>query len=354
LRLASGYRVESFLRLTWVFAAVTKVAQTVVYFLRVTAVLIVLTLLLGSDQSLADWPEHPITIIAPFPPGGATDLIGRLLATELAQRFGEKVSVENLAGEVGNIGLGAAALARPDGYTLLVTTNAALINLMINPKLSATAYDTPRDFAPIAYLGSTPNVIVTGQSSGIGSIAEFIAKAKASPGKLSCASPGVGSSSGMAVDLLRLRAGIDIAHIPFDGSDLAMRAAISGAADAASIGIGGMLDHIRSGDLKALVQTGSERLFDLPDVPTMAEAGVPDAVLETSFMFAAPAGTPVSVVNKLTNAAQAVLQRGDIQAQMLGAGIQLQYEGPENLHERIMREIPVWREIVERIREKKS
>jgi tripartite-type tricarboxylate transporter receptor subunit TctC len=144
-----------------VFAAVTKVAQSVLYFLRVTAVLIVLALLLGGSQSRADWPEHPITIIVPFPPSGATDLISRLLAVELAQRFGEKVGVENLAGDVGNIGLRAAALARPDGYTLLVTTNAALINLMINPKLSATAYDTPRDFAPIAYLGSTPNVIVT-------------------------------------------------------------------------------------------------------------------------------------------------------------------------------------------------
>ena len=133
-----------------------------------------------------------------------------------------------------------------------------------------------------------------------------------------------------------------------------MRAAISGAADAASIGIGGMLDHIRSGELKALVQTGGERWFDLPEVPTMLEAGVPDAVLETSFMFAAPAGTPVSVVNKLTIAVQAILQRQDIQARMHGAGVQLQYEAPENLHERIMREIPVWREIVERIREKKS
>jgi tripartite-type tricarboxylate transporter receptor subunit TctC len=110
-----------------------------------------------------------------------------LLATQLTQRLGEKVSVENLAGDVGNIGLRAAALSRPDGYTLLVTTNAALINLMINPKLSVTAYDTPRDFAPIAYLGSTPNVIVTSRVSGIGSIAEFIAKAKANPGKLSCA-----------------------------------------------------------------------------------------------------------------------------------------------------------------------
>jgi tripartite-type tricarboxylate transporter receptor subunit TctC len=133
-----------------------------------------------------------------------------------------------------------------------------------------------------------------------------------------------------------------------------MRAAISGAADAASIGIGGMLDLIRPGDLQALVQTGSERWFDLPDTPTMAEAGVPDAVLETSFMFAAPAGTPASVIDKLTKAAQAILLRQDIQAQMLGAGIRLQYEGPEILHERVMREIPIWREIVERIREKKS
>jgi tripartite-type tricarboxylate transporter receptor subunit TctC len=337
-----------------VFAAVTRVAQTVVYFLRVTAVFIALTLLLCGSQSRADWPERPITIIVPFPPGGATDLIARLLASELAQRLGERVSIENLAGDVGNVGLRAAALARPDGYTLLVTTNAALINLMINPSLSATAYDTPKDFAPIAFLGSTPNIIVTRPSSGIGSIAGFIAKAKANPGKLSCASPGVGSSSGMAVDLLRLRAGIDITHISFDGSDLAMRAAISGAADAASIGIGGMLDPIRSGELKALVQTGSDRWFDLPDVPTMAEAGIPNAVLETSLMFAAPAGTPVSIIDKLTNATRAVLKRQDIQAQMLGAGIRLQYEGPQDLHERVMREIPVWKEIVERIREKKS
>jgi tripartite-type tricarboxylate transporter receptor subunit TctC len=337
-----------------VFAAVTRVAQTVVYLLRVTAVFIALTLLLGGSQSRAEWPGRPITIIVPFAPGGATDLIARLLATELAQRLGERVSIENLAGDVGNVGLRAAALARPDGYTLLVTTNAALINLMISPKLSATAYDTPKDFAPIAYLGATPNIIVTRPSSGIGSIAEFIAKAKANPGKLSCASPGVGSSSGMAVDLLRLRAWIDIAHISFDGSDLAMRAAISGAADTASIGIGGMLDPIRSGELKALVQTGGERWFDLPDVPTMAEAGIPDAVLETSLMFAAPAGTPVSIIDKLTNATRAILQRQDIQAQMLGAGIRLQYEGPEDLHERVMREIPVWKEIVERVRVKKS
>jgi tripartite-type tricarboxylate transporter receptor subunit TctC len=158
-------------------------------------------------------------------------------------------------GDVGNVGLRAAAMARPDGYTLLVTTNAALIQLLIDPSLSATSYNTPKDFAPIAYLGSTPNIFVTRPSSGIGSIAELIAKAKANPGKMSCASPGVGSSSGLAVDLLKIRAGIDIVHIPFDGSDLAMMAAIVGATDVASIGIGGMIDHIYALSLPAICAT---------------------------------------------------------------------------------------------------
>lgn len=335
-----------------VFAATTKFAKILLYLLRVTAVLTVLAILLDGGESHADWPDRPITIIVPFPPGGATDLIGRVLAAELSRRLGESVRVENRVGDVGNVGLRAAALARPDGYTLLATTNAALIQLTINPNLSVTSYDTPKDFAPIAYIGSTPNIFVTSLSSGIGSVAELIAKAKASPGKLSCASPGVGSSSGLAVDLLKIRAAIDIVHIPFDGSDLAMMAAMGGATDIAAIGIGGMIDRIRSGKLKVLVQTGSDRWFDLPDVPTMAEAGIPNAVLETSFMFAAPAGTPASVITRLTRATEQILQRQDIQDQMLNAGIRLQYEGPDDLSARIMREIPVWKEIVERVRGK--
>ena len=332
----------------------TKLAQTVLGLLRVMAASVVLIALLSGTEARAAWPEHPITIIVPFPPGGATDLIGRLLATELTRRLGEQVRVENRIGEVGSVGLRAAATARSDGYTLLVTTNAALINLIIRPNLSATSYDTPRDFAPIAYLGSTPDILVTRQSSGISSLAELIAKAKSNPGKLTCASPGVGSSSGIVVDLLKIRAGIDIAHIPFDGSDMAMMAAITGATDVASIGVGGLLDHIRSGGLRGLVQTGSDRWFDLPDVPTMAEAGIPNAVVETSLMFAAPAGTAASIIDRLTKATQAILQQQDIQTKMLDAGIRLKYEGPEDLYARIMREIPIWKEIVERAGLKKS
>jgi tripartite-type tricarboxylate transporter receptor subunit TctC len=237
-------------------------------------------------------------------------------------------------------------MAAPNGYTLLVTTNAALINLVINPTLSKTAYDTLKDFAPIAYLGSTPLVIVTRPSSGIGSIADLIAKAKANPGKLSCASVGVGSPSGIVLDLLKIRAGIDITDTSFDGNELAMMAAITGATDVASLGLGGSINHIRSGELKALAQTGSDRWVDLPDVPTMAEAGIPNTVVETSLMFFAPAATPDSVIDRLTKLTQAILQQRDFQVEMLEAGVRLQYEGPEDLYARITREIPMWKEVV--------
>ena len=328
------------------FAAVTKFAQIMPHLLRSIVASMVLIVTVSGSESRTDWPEHPITIIVPFARGGVTDLIGRLLATELTQRLGRIVSVQNRAGEVGRVALRDVAMAAPNGYTLLVTTNAALINLVINPNLSKTAYDTLKDFAPIAYLGSTPLVIVTRPSSGIGSIADLIAKAKANPGKLSCASVGVGSPSGIVLDLLKIRAGIDIADTTFDGNELAMSAAITGATDVASLGLGGSINHIRSGELKALAQTGSDRWVDLPDVPTMAEAGIPNTVVETSLMFFAPAATPDSVIDRLTRLTQAILQQRDFQVEMLEAGVRLQYEGPEGLYARITREIPMWKEVV--------
>jgi tripartite-type tricarboxylate transporter receptor subunit TctC len=148
------------------------------------------------------------------------------------------------------------------------------------------------------------------------------------------------------LDLLKIRAGIDITDTPFDGNELAMSAAITGATDVASLGLGGSINHIRSGELKALAQTGSDRWVDLPDVPTMAEAGIPNTVVETSLMFFAPAATPDSVIDRLTRLTQAILQQRDFQVEMLEAGVRLQYEGPEGLYARITREIPMWKEVV--------
>jgi tripartite-type tricarboxylate transporter receptor subunit TctC len=292
----------------------------------------------------AIWPERVITIIVPFPPGGPNDLLGRLLAAELAPKLGQSVIVENRAGAVGNIGLATGARAAPDGYTLVVVTGVVLIN----PSVSQVAYDPLKDFAPIAYLGAAPNAIITRPASGITSIADLIEKAKADPGKVTYASPGVGSFSHLAVELLKLRAGIDMTHVPFPGANPALQAALAGTTDIAAVSIAGLIGHIRAGSLKALAQTGAEHWHDMPDVPTMAQAGIPDAVVETSQMFLAPIGTPASIIKRLADETRVILAKPEIKEKMLQAGFMVKFEGSDELHMRMVREVPMWKEIVER------
>jgi tripartite-type tricarboxylate transporter receptor subunit TctC len=292
----------------------------------------------------AAWPERTITIIVPFPAGGPNDLLGRLLAAELGAKLGQTVIVENKVGANGDIGIAAGARANPDGYTLTEVTCVVLIN----PSVRKTAYDPLKDFAPVAYLGAAPNAIITRPATGIGSIADLIARAKADPGKLTYATAGTGSVSQLAVELLKIRAGIDMTHVPFQGAAPSLQAALAGTTDIASVSIAGLVGHIKSGALKALVQTGAERAPDLPDVPTMQQAGIPNAVIETSQMLLAPAGTPEPVVKRLTEATRDVLQNPEVQARMAQAGFRVKYEGPEGLRARMQREIPMWKEIVDR------
>jgi tripartite-type tricarboxylate transporter receptor subunit TctC len=258
--------------------------------------------------------------------------------------LGQSVIVENRAGAVGNSGLATGARAAPDGYTLVVVT----VVVLINPSVQKVGYDPLKDFAPIAYLGAAPNVIITKPSTGINSVADLIKKAKAEPGKLNYASPGVGSVSHLAVELLKIRAGIDMTHVPFQGANPALQAALAGTTDIASVSIAGLIGHIRAGTLKALVQTGAEHWVDLPDVPTMAEAGIPNAVVETSQMFLAPTGTPPEVIKRLSDETREILAKPDVKEKMLKAGFMVKYEGPEELHARMLREVPVWKEIVDR------
>jgi tripartite-type tricarboxylate transporter receptor subunit TctC len=311
-----------------------------------SALLICCLLLTGvfDQPAQAAWPERTITIIVPFPPGGPNDLLGRLLAAEVGQKLGQSIIVENRAGAVGNIGITAASRAAPDGYTLLCVTGV----ILINPSVSKVSYDPVKDFAPIAYLGAAPNAIITRPASGIKSIADLVAKAKADPGKLTYATAGAGSISHLAVELLKLRTGISMIHVPYQGAAPSLQAAIAGTTDIASVSIAGLIGHIRSGNLIALAQTGAEHWHDMPDVPTMAEAGVPNAVVETSQMCLAPAGTSTDVVKRLSDEIRAVLAKPDVKDKMLKAGFMVQYEGPDDLHTRMLREIPQWTEIVER------
>jgi tripartite-type tricarboxylate transporter receptor subunit TctC len=317
---------------------------------RFIVVLFALMLAPFSGEARAAWPERTITIIVPFPAGGPNDLLGRLLAAELAPKLGANVIVENRAGAVGNIGLATGARATPDGYTFVVVTCVVLIN----PSVSKVGFDPLTSFAPIAYLGAAPNVIITRPASGITSVADLIAKAKADPNKLNYASPGAGSVSHLAVELLKLRANIQMTHVPFNGAAPSLQAALAGTTEIASVSIAGLIGHIRSGALKGLAQTGAERWVDLPDVPTMAEAGIPNAVVETSQMFLAPAGTPEPIIKRLAEETRVILQKPEVKAKMQAAGFAVKYEGPDKLHARMVREIPLWKEIVERAGLKKD
>ena len=311
---------------------------------RVLLAVAAVTIFIGAASAQAAWPDRTITIVVPFPPGGPNDLLGRLLAAELGAKFGATVIVENKIGANGDIGIAAGARAQPDGYTLTEVTGV----ILINPSVRKTAYDPLKDFTPVAYLGASPNAIITRPATGINSVADLIAKAKVEPGKLTYATAGTGSVSQLAVELLKIRANIDMTHVPYQGAAPSLQAALSGTTDLASVTIAGLVGHIKSGALKALVQTGAERWPDLPDVPTMGEAGIPNAVIETSQMLLAPAGTPDGVIKRLTEATREVLQKPEVKEKMAKAGFRVKYEGPQELHARMVREIPLWKELVER------
>ncbi len=300
-------------------------------------------LAIGQGSARAEWPERTITIVAHFAPGGSNDLLARLIASELGPALKQNVIVENRPGANGNIGLTYAAHAAPDGYTLVVASGV----VEINPSIRKSGYEM-KDFAPVAYLGASPNVILTRPASGIATVKDLIAKAKAEPSKFTYSSPGVGSVSQLAVELLELRTGTKLIHVPFQGAAPAAQAAMAGTTDVGSVNIAGLIGFIQSGKLKALVQTGEKRWPDLPDVPTMQEAGIPNAVVETTQMLLAPAGTPQPIIERLAKEVKAIMAKPDVRERMLKASFAVEYEGPDQLRARIAREVPMWKDLVER------
>jgi tripartite-type tricarboxylate transporter receptor subunit TctC len=300
-------------------------------------------LAIGQAPARAEWPERTITIVAHFAPGGSNDLLARLIASELGPALKQNIIVENRPGANGNIGLTYVAHAAPDGYTLVVASGV----VEINPSIRKSGYEM-KDFAPVAYLGASPNVILTRSASGIATVKDLIAKAKAEPGKITYSSPGVGSVSQLAVELLELRTETKLIHVPFQGAAPAAQAAMAGTTDVGSVNIAGLIGFIQSGKLKALVQTGEKRWPDLPDVPTMQEAGIPNAVVETTQMLLAPAGTPQPIIDRLAKEVKTIMAKPDVRERMLKASFAVEYEGPEQLRARIAREVPMWRDLVDR------
>ncbi len=323
-----------------------SIAQRFRNHLRVTtAVALAAICAAGAERAHAEYPERQITIYACFAAGGGTDIATRLIATPLSEALGKPVVVENRAGAGGNIGIAAVARAAPDGYTLLACSSA----FDVNPSLYAQVfYDPFNDFSPIMVLGAAPNVFVAPAASNLKTLADFIAKAKASPGKLNWTSPGAGTTPYLAGELLKIRTGIDVVHIPFPGAGPAIQAALGGQIDMMTANYGSIGPQIEAGLFRALAVTAKERWPDIKDVPTLDELGIKDAESDTFQAIFAPAGTPRPIVDRLAKEIGEILKRPDIRERFDKAGLPVLAEPPEVFRARIAQEIPKYREIVEK------
>jgi tripartite-type tricarboxylate transporter receptor subunit TctC len=291
----------------------------------------------------AGYPERPVKIVVPFAPAGPTDIMARILSQHLGDALGGTVIVENKPGAGGNIGIGGVAHAEPDGYTLLVTSSA----YVVNPGLYAkTPYDPYKDFAPIAELGTSPNVILVDPKLGINSIAELLARAKADPNELNYASPGIGTTPHLSGELFKIVGQVQITHVPFSGAGPAIQAILSRTTQVAFAALPPAHPHIASGALKALAVTGTHRWFDLPDVPTMVELGYKDFISDTFQGFLAPAKTAPDIIALLSAKSLEILKRPAISEQLRKSGFEVLANGPDGMRKRIDDEVPKWRDIV--------
>ena len=303
-----------------------------------------LDIALGIDRAnAAAYPERPIKIIVPFAAAGPTDIMARILAQNLASALGGTIIVENRPGAGGNIGIGYAAHAEADGYTLLVVSTAYAVNPGLYTKIP---YDPYKDFAPITELGTTPNSILVTPKLGVSSIAELIARAKANPGELNYASPGAGTTPHLSGEFLKIVGGIEMTHVPFNGAAPAVQALLAGTTQVAVSALPPVLPFAQSGEIKVLAITGASRWPDLPDVPTMVELGYKDFVAETAQFFFAPARTAPDIVEKLSAKSMEVLKERAVVQQLRSNGYEVTAHGMDALRKRIEIEVPKWHDII--------
>jgi tripartite-type tricarboxylate transporter receptor subunit TctC len=309
------------------------------------AILAALTLLpAGVGAQGADgYPVKPIRFILPFPPGGGTDILGRLLSERLAARLGQPVVIENRGGAGGNVGAEAAAKSAPDGYTIVLVAPS----LAISPSLySKLAYDPVKDFSPVSLVATVPNVMVTHPSVPARTLSEFIALAKKKPGAMNFGSGGNGTSNHLAGELFNIVAGVRLVHVPYKGVNLAMNDVMAGEVQLVVIGIPAAAPHIKAGKLRALAVIDSRRAAALPEVPTVAEAGLPGFEVTTWYGVLTPAGTPRPIVTRLNAEIVKVMQAPEMKDRLASMATEPVTSTPEAFAELIRQEIVKWGKVV--------
>lgn len=274
-------------------------------------------LLLAAPLSMAQaWPARPIRLVVPFPPGGLIDNMARLVGNRLAQELGQPVVIDNKPGAGGNVGAAEVARAPADGYTLLMASPA----LTISPAIYKNLPYQPSQLAPVALLGRVPNVLLVNPASGIGKVQDLVGRAKAKPGQLNYASNGNGTSLHLSAELFKRRSETFITHVPYRGAAAAITALLSGEVDMMFDNLPSAIGQIQAGKLRALAVTTAQRSTALPDVPTLAEAGMEGFNVSAWFGVAAPAGLPAPVATRLADALQKVVQQPEVAAAMQRQG----------------------------------
>lgn len=290
------------------------------------------------------FPEKPVRIIVPFAPGGSTDIVARITSQKLAERLKQSVVIENRGGGGGNIGSDLVAKAQPDGYTLLVGTVGSLT---INPSLyKKMPYDPLKDLTPIAYFGSTPNVLVVHPSLPVKSVRELIALARARPGQLNYASAGTGGSVHLAAELFKSLAKVDMVHIPYKGSGPALVDLLGGQTQLMFSTMPPALPHVKSGRLRALGMTGAKRSPLVPELLTIVEAGLPGYEITQWWGLLGPAGLPQAIAARLNSEVNAVLQQAEVKERFASEGADTGPNTPDWFASYMRSEIAKWAKVV--------
>jgi tripartite-type tricarboxylate transporter receptor subunit TctC len=303
------------------------------------------TLLAGICQAHAQagYPDRPVRLIVPFAPAGPVDVVARLVGGKLTERLGKQFFVENQAGAGGNLGMGNAAKAAPDGHTILFVSSS----YVVNPSLYARVpYDPFKDFIPVTVAGDVANTLIVHPTLAARSVKELVDLIKASPGKYNYAHAGVGTTPHLSGELFRLAAGVDIVHVPFAGAGPALQSTVAGHTPIMFTTLAPAIPQIKAGNLRALAVMAKTRAPALPDVPTMEEAGFKDQEADTFFAMLLPAGTPKAIVDTLYRETIAILKLPDVQARFAAIGVDVVGNTPDEFAAQIKTEVAKWGKVI--------
>jgi tripartite-type tricarboxylate transporter receptor subunit TctC len=300
--------------------------------------------LLAGAAAAETYPSRVIRMVVPYPAGGPTDVIARVMAEELGRSLGQNVIVENLAGASGAIGTRAVAKAEPDGYTIMLGNNQTHGNNMF--LLANPGYDAVRDFAPLAGAGAFEHVFVVSNRLQVKTIPDLVALARKDPGKLNYGSTGLGSGSHLSTELFMVRTGTKMTHVPFRGAAPLVQELMAARIDVSNATLPSVLGQIQSGDVRAIAIASPQRTPSLPDVPTLREQGIADADAESWTAFFAPAAVPKPILDRIAGEMAAILGRPDVKERLAKLGFSVNAKNPEEFRAYHAREMQTWADVI--------